>query len=299
MTRKILACAAAMAIAGCGDKGGGSSDDADAAMDTAGDDAGTDTVADLPDAAEGDTAGEGDDTGADAGCVADGDCDDSDPCTVDDCDTDYGECSHDPLDSDGDGYFAAEVGGTTCAGNDCDDSDADVNPGAAVGCTASDMDCSDLPDNDDDGDGYVRGAAAGALEDCGGDDCDDADAAVNPGAANLCALTDQDCDGVNDCAAPECPADPSCVCPPPATVLNCDGHCVDTASDPDHCGSCTADPCPTGAVCSVGACACVGDGMWDCGGPACVNLNTDFANCNACGHTCDAGQTCVDGDCTP
>ncbi len=45
----------------------------------------------------------------------------------------------------------------------------------------------------------------------GGEDCDDADAAANPDAAERCAnLVDDDCDGVTDegCSASRSPPDP-------------------------------------------------------------------------------------------
>ncbi len=51
---------------------------------------------------------------------------------------------------------------------------------------------------DDDGDGYSDQA-------CGGDDCDDTDPDVNPGAAESCYdATDNDCDGLMDHADPDC-----------------------------------------------------------------------------------------------
>ena len=90
-----------------------------------------------------------------------------------------------PVDADGDGYSADE---------DCDDDDASVNPGASevVGdgvdndCDDSTPDTEDIPE-DADGDGYVS-------ESDGGDDCDEADAEVNPGQ------TEQPYDGKdNDC----------------------------------------------------------------------------------------------------
>jgi len=135
---------------------------------------------------------------------------------TDDCAADFTE--DDPIggceDADGDGYDD-EAGG----GDDCDDTDPDVNPGAAEG-PQGDPTCSDLVDNDcdddideadsgctcwdGDGDGYLDEA-------CGGDDCDDGDPAVNPGAmegppgdATCTDLADNDCDEYVDDADPDC-----------------------------------------------------------------------------------------------
>src|SRR5690606_966237 len=57
---------------------------------------------------------------------------------------------------------------------------------------------------DRDGDGY--GDPASAMDSCtpiegrveNGDDCDDDDAAIRPGATELCDAADQDCDGAVD-----------------------------------------------------------------------------------------------------
>ena len=51
-------------------------------------------------------------------------CDDGDACTMDDV-CSQGQCTGDPLDGDGDGSVAS-----SCGGDDCDDSDPDVHPGA-------------------------------------------------------------------------------------------------------------------------------------------------------------------------
>ncbi|MDP2314147.1 MAG: Ig-like domain-containing protein [Pseudomonadota bacterium] len=85
-------------------------------------------------------------------------------------------------DADGDGYDA-----TAWGGDDCDDDDATVSPGAtelAIGtCDSVDNDCDGAVDEDFDADG--DGAASAAT--CPGDeDCDDADATIYPGAPEVC-----------------------------------------------------------------------------------------------------------------
>jgi hypothetical protein len=83
---------------------------------------------------------------------------------------------------------------------DCDDARPDVFPGAPEVCDAAqvDEDCDGLLVwyGDSDGDGW----GAGLPQDCAraalyGGDCDDADAAVSPGAPEICGnRTDDDCD---------------------------------------------------------------------------------------------------------
>jgi hypothetical protein len=116
-------------------------------------------------------------------------------------------------DDDGDGY-AIEGGG--CGLVDCDDGNADVNPGATEVCdNGIDDDCNGLVDGDDpacllctdaDGDGYaIEGGACGLV------DCDDGNADVNPGATEVCDNgIDDDCNGLADDADPFCsgPSDP-------------------------------------------------------------------------------------------
>ena len=105
-------------------------------------------------------------------------------------------------DGDGDGYYAWE---------DCDDADADVSPAESELCDGLDNDCDGHIDEsiptwypDADSDGY--GAATGGTAACTGPsgyvasstDCDDTDAAVNPGASETCNATDDDCDSSID-----------------------------------------------------------------------------------------------------
>ena len=106
-------------------------------------------------------------------------------------------------DGDGDG---------SPADADCDDADAAVFPGAAEACDGADNDCNGLVDDgvtinwfsDGDGDGYgMSGIPVTACEAPAGyvavdGDCDDTDAAVHPGAVELCNLLDDNCDSVAD-----------------------------------------------------------------------------------------------------
>ena len=78
-----------------------------------------------------------------------------------------------------------------CGGDDCDDADPAVFPGAVELCNAIDDDCDGSVDDgiDADGDGFPG---------CGGSDCDDGDPAVFPGATEQCNGVDDDCDSAID-----------------------------------------------------------------------------------------------------
>jgi len=72
-------------------------------------------------------------------------CDDGDSCTMNDACAD-GTCSGELLDEDGDSYVS-----DTCGGDDCDDTNEYVHPGATEGPPGDGV-CSDALDNDCDGD---------------------------------------------------------------------------------------------------------------------------------------------------
>jgi hypothetical protein len=163
-----------------------------------------------------------------------GDCDDAsaadhpgaaETCNLDDddCDGVIDDSATDAVawydDADGDGFGDGATAvlactaptGTVAAAGDCDDRSAAVNPDSPEICDAVDDDCDGTVDQgatdastyyaDGDGDGYgVLGSTADACAVPAGyaaypGDCDDADAAYHPGAAEGCADPDYNCDG--------------------------------------------------------------------------------------------------------
>ncbi len=216
-------------------------------------------------------------------------CDDADPCTTDSCDAVLG-CAHtdDPTcggqDADADGHLALANGG-----DDCDDANPDVHPGALETCNQRDDDCNGTTD-----DGFaVGGACESAANACGTTDAGayvctgdgtgvvcDAVAPADPAglgdpctsAANSCgesASGSIQCDGSCSAVVPADPAGLGDACTSSANscgettsgTIQCDGSCsavVPTATDGDGDGSpdcldgCAADAAKT----APGACGC-------------------------------------------
>jgi regulation of enolase protein 1 (concanavalin A-like superfamily) len=165
----------------------------------------------------------------------DGDCDDVDPninpgvteiCDGADnnCDGEVDEgltfVTYYP-DMDGDGYgtgsgisLCADPGtGFATSGGDCSDGNAAINPGANEICDGIDNNCNGQMDEgltfvnyypDMDGDGYGTGSGISLCADPGtgfattGGDCSDGNAAINPGATEICDGVDNNCDGQMD-----------------------------------------------------------------------------------------------------
>ncbi|MFT5681623.1 MAG: hypothetical protein ACI8RZ_002529 [Myxococcota bacterium] len=137
------------------------------------------------------------------------------------------------VDIDGDG---------STADADCDDADATAYPGNTESCDGVDNDCDGDIDNgvlltlysDSDGDGYGDAAAssegceagAGLVEDA--TDCDDSDAAYNPGAAedDCTDPADYNCDGAVEYADADADGFAACV--------ECDDTNADIHPDADE-----------------------------------------------------------------
>ncbi len=167
--------------------------------------------------------GDCDDAEEDVNPAADEICDEVD----NDCD---GDVDDDPVDGDtfyadddGDGFGNEDERASACEASDgwvtndddCDDTDDDINPDATEVCDDEDNDCDRATDDADssldmsttetwyaDSDGDTWGdpetstdacdAPRGYVEDS--NDCDDAVAAVNPDATEICDGLDNDCD---------------------------------------------------------------------------------------------------------
>ena len=166
-------------------------------------------------------------------------------------------------DADGDGHDSID-----CGGDDCDDADELNYPGNVEVCDDHDEDCDPTTlgiDGDGDSDGHLRleccNPQADGTDLCG-DDCDDTEMDVHPGALEVCdGGKDNDCNGLADAA---------------------DGVCVPCATG----GTCTdADECAAGTPCGSAA------------GASCTNVvGTYVCTCPSGFSSPPTGGTCADID---
>ncbi|MBI5479777.1 MAG: hypothetical protein HY906_13015 [Deltaproteobacteria bacterium] len=230
-----------------------------------------------------------------AGCVAatataGTPCSDGDDCTVDDrCDAAGGCGPGARRDADRDGFIDAR-----CGGDDCDDDDPLVHPGAVEGPLPGDPTCSDGKDNDCDG--QTDGADTACVVCSGPAECDDLNPCTDdscqpdstclnqpdntkPGIADVYACTsdvcvagrtvhvpvDATCDDGNACTDDECrpgdpQADPTTGCVHRHNTAPCNDGDPCTKSDTCNAGVCEGTPygCVDGRACTLDICN--GDG---------------------------------------
>ena len=227
---------------------------------------------------------------------------------------------------------------------DCNDLDPTIGEGEPeLEGDGLDNDCDGTVDEagtaanwfvDADGDGFGSGPATRSATPVAGSvtrdgDCDDADAARSPSAADVCNDVDDDCDGATDGprAAARCTfSDAFGVCAATGGVTRCElgpcganrAHCagpdtgceIDLRTDADHCGACAAS-CPFGVGTSFGVCTdavcslTCNAGLADCNttpDDGCeTNIATNVSQCGRCGVPCparaNASPTCAASTC--
>jgi len=190
------------------------------------------------------------------------DCADDSECTIDSCSDAMSRCVRRPRDLDRDGY-----GDATCGGDDCDDSDPDINPEAVELCA-------DRRDNDCNGRTDCSDAVCRAAPECLG--CD----------PEVCTNgVDDDCDMIADCADSDCATDPACCVPAMEQCTN------GRDDDCDMLVDCVDPSCAGARECCVPAAETCSnrvdddcDDLLDCADPDCAG---DRACCAASSETCN------------
>jgi len=222
-------------------------------------------------------------------------------------------------DNDADGYLSDNF---SCGGNDCNDNNTNINPGASEVCDNSDNNCNGQTDEGVTNTCYIQPIIPGSCtsyNQCG------LCPTLPSESGNLCGDgLDNDCDGYADCADLSCVGTPSCSGAPPGgsycqdndgdgyqnlpscgTAQDCNDNNpnihpgateVECNSIDEDCSG--ADLCPPDIGGSVGPTSqnCVdldNDGITNCNGDCNDNDNTIKPGLN---ELCDAKDNDCDGN---
>ncbi len=251
------------------------------------------------------------------------DCDDSDdavnPGVMELCDALGRDEDCDPStigpDADLDGFLRAECcneqpDGSLACGNDCNDSNGEINPDAIEVCNGLDDNCDGALDptiEDMDRDGWPGCAdLPEAMR-----DCDDGAASTFPGAAELCDGIDNDCDGAatgeDEDGDGSLALDASCAGGPRVDLPRTDCDDGDRTIGPDAPEQCDAvdHDCDgdTDEAPAADSCPAVAHTTYDCVSEACAVASCgmgwgdcDSAPTNGCEQALDTVAFC--GSCT-
>lgn len=215
-------------------------------------------------------------------------------CTVESCDTDWGDCDGDPTNGC-ESFLPTDPENCAGCGNVCD-------PASSGQPVCNDGTCSEK-------------ACLSFLSDCNNDSSDGCEAFISADVNN-CGYCGRVCElpnAVATCSQSECAIE-SCIAP----FEDCDGIAgngceTDTTKDNAlHCGAC-GRACSlaqaSSAVCIAGVCGAVCDsGFGDCSQPTApdpddgceLDVRGDPQNCGSCGFVCtlqDAVAGCADSQC--
>jgi hypothetical protein len=133
------------------------------------------------------------------------------------------------------------------------------------------------------GTGEIRlldGEGDGSASDATASDANDAGTNADGGADVTAADASEEMCGACPCGLTDCGG----------------GSCVDTTSDPNHCGSCQGQPLLHNAYCKNGIPICL-PGLISCAG-SCIDFASNPDHCGTCNATpCNPGEKCENGVC--
>ena len=148
------------------------------------------------------------------------------------------------------------------------------------------------PQIDNDGDGYFSRST-------GGDDCNDSDPNINPGAEEVCDDDiDNDCDGLGDGDDPDCGTPSSCAECLVDNDCGSNSHCIDLDGSKYCANECIDGTCPEGFTCTEiepsvtvcvpisGSCDCL---TGDAGNTRPCEITNEYGTCTGV-ETCDPVQ---------